>query len=183
MSISEEEIIRLLGSGNERDIHKGYKLLAKHYAQGLSYYIMKQLPDGSIKEVEDIRLESLTAFVMNVQKGKFRQEASIKTFLFRVAKNLCIQEFKNAKKIDLDTLMMQLLSENKDSQNSLDAKKILEQTMLKLTVKCQQLITAFYWRGWTHEEIGEELGKNSKAVKQQLYRCKEKLRELMGIKK
>jgi len=182
MVASDEEIIKLLKSEEARRLREGYQLLVHAHADGLTTYIKNQLTSGSIKGVGDIRMEAMTIFVMNVQQGKFRGEASIRTFLFRVAYNLCIKEYKAAKKLDLDTLIQRLQTDQTEESPFVGATEILGNALKQLSEKCQELIRAFYWSGWTQKDIASELGKNEKAVKQQLYRCKEKLKTLVKIK-
>lgn len=182
MTAIDAEIINLLKSIDDRQVRRGYQLLVQQYARNLTVYIRDRRPTDAIKAVEDIRMETLTIFVINVQQGKFREEASIKTYLLRVAKNLCFKEYKAEKKLDLDALMRRIYSSQTELPPSEKATEQLSGALKKLSAKCQEMIRLYYWRGWSQKEIAQELTTKEQAVKQQLYRCKEKLKNFLGIR-
>jgi RNA polymerase sigma factor (sigma-70 family) len=52
---------------------------------------------ASEQDAEDVFQETVIAFIDIVQKGKFRMESSIKTFLVSVARNIWRNEVKRSK--------------------------------------------------------------------------------------
>ena len=87
---SDEELIAMIKDDATPD--NAIVFLYNHHFENLRLYIQQN--QGSLQDAEDIFQEVIVAFIELVQKNKFRGEASIKTFLYSINKNMWLNELK-----------------------------------------------------------------------------------------
>jgi RNA polymerase sigma factor (sigma-70 family) len=82
----------IIAIGDPKSLNKAILFLYQQYSESTSSFIMGY--GGSRQDAEDVFQETVVSFIDVVKKGKFRMEASIKTFLVSVAKNIWLNEMK-----------------------------------------------------------------------------------------
>src|ERR1700730_14158057 len=87
---TDPELIAAIGE--PRDLNKAILFLYQQYSESTCSFIMGY--GGSRQDAEDVFQETVVSFIDVVKKGKYRMEASIKTFLVSVAKNIWLNEIK-----------------------------------------------------------------------------------------
>jgi RNA polymerase sigma factor (sigma-70 family) len=145
----------------------------------LEHYILQN--SGSADDAADIIQEVMLVFVKLVSEEKFRGEASIKSILYSISRNLWITELRKRKstsarneryegeKDQLDTNISDQISRNENLKFVLD---LFE----KLGEKCQQILTLFYFEEYSMKEICEKLDFSSDQVlRNKKYKCLQSL--------
>jgi RNA polymerase sigma factor (sigma-70 family) len=140
-------------------------------------------------EAASIYTDTILAFLENVRNHKFEGKSAIKTYLFQIFSNKCVDFLRktSTNKMSVhETQPMEdfILSMPDDTKNILQ-KLIAENdvTLLKdkinlLGDKCQQMLMA-WGEGFSDNKIAEDLGYQSANVaKVSRLRCLEKLKEL-----
>ena len=89
-SYSDEALLNALK--RTQDIDNAIRNIYKRYYGLLENYIINN--NGSKDDAADIIQETIVAFVEIVEQNKFRGEASIKSFLYAITRNLWLAELR-----------------------------------------------------------------------------------------
>jgi RNA polymerase sigma factor (sigma-70 family) len=77
---------------DKRNMDQAVRALYQEHAAVTRSFIMGR--GGSEQDADDIFQETVISFIDTVQKGKFRSESSIRTFLISISKNLWMNEMR-----------------------------------------------------------------------------------------
>jgi RNA polymerase sigma factor (sigma-70 family) len=176
-NLNDQEILEKINSKSELNQALS-QLYSSHYGM-LEHYIIQN--SGSVDDAADLIQEVMLVFVKLVSEGKFRGEASIKSFLYSICKNLWITELRKRKSTDarhqryegekdqLDTDISTQISKNENLKFVMD---LFE----KLGEKCKQVLTLFYFEELPMKEICEKLEFSSEQVlRNKKYKCLQSL--------
>ncbi|RJP70237.1 MAG: RNA polymerase sigma factor [Ignavibacteriales bacterium] len=109
-------------------------------------------------------------------KNIFREECSIKTWLFTITRNYCYditrKKKHSAEKIQEDFL---LPVNNPDYENLIS----LKEAMKELTPDQNEIIYLRDYEGYSYKEIAELTGQSLENVKIKLFRAKQSLRKIL----
>ena len=135
----------------------------------------------------DVYQDAYVIFYDNVMSGKIESfTSSISTYLFGIGKYLIFDQMRKNKKTVGDSYDISMVGEADEDMSTLEIDKpdeTPEQQLLRkyfgtLGKKCQELLTLFYYRGFTISEIVESENYNSEnVVKAAKSRCMKTLRE------
>lgn len=135
--------------------------------------------------------DTVLAVIHNIVSGKFEEKASLKTYLFRVFSNKCIDLLRNT------SINKQQVNKNTPSDDFLNAlpdkaRSALETLMDRykqstvfqyletIGEKCKEILL-YFEDGYSDKEIAELLAyQNAAVVKTTRHRCIEKMREKMS---
>ncbi|REG83558.1 RNA polymerase sigma factor [Algoriphagus antarcticus] len=139
---------------------------------------------GNDDEAKDIFQEAFLALWQNVKKGAFipTNQTAIQGYLFQVAKNKWLDwvrsaRFKRDQKHE-DSFFLNQSSE--PLEESLEDKyELVEQSFGKLGDDCQEILKSFYFLKKNMDEIATKFGWTPQTVKNNKYRCMEKLRKFV----
>jgi RNA polymerase sigma factor (sigma-70 family) len=132
--------------------------------------------------------DALLITIQHIQAGSFEQRCSLKTYIFRIYQNKCIDRLRagqSAKRQtnqaeELDPYLELLPDQQQDILRSLCTKyevDRLKQRIQLMDDRCKQIILA-WGEGYHDKEIAENLGYQSAAVaKTSRFRCLEKLKK------
>jgi RNA polymerase sigma factor (sigma-70 family) len=140
---------------------------------------------ASEQDADDVFQETVIAFINIVQNDKFRMEASIKTFLVSVARNIWRNEQK--KRLRTDFREQRFESGRPQSEdginewiNESEKKKQLRDLVDKLGEPCRKLLMLFYYEGLSIKEMLNYLPyENEQVVRNKKYKCLQQLTEIM----
>lgn len=132
--------------------------------------------------------DSVLAAVGTITSGTYEQRASIKTYLFQIFSNKCVdlsrKKTTNKSKVHQGTVWIDELPLPDESRNVLhrlmDAGQLdlVRAQIARLGEKCQTMLLR-WGEGYSDAEIASELEYNTEAVaKTSRLRCLQKLREL-----
>lgn len=176
---SDDELIRMITSG--RPIDKAVKFLYEHYFYVLSSYIGQH--HGSHEDAEDIFQETVLTFIELVQKGKFRGESSVKTFMYSINKNIWLNELKKrgrqmkrdekfGKEQELEDEGVSKYISNRESRATVYS--IID----SLGEVCRKILLAFYYENLSISDILKRLDyQNEQVVRNKKAKCMKSLEE------
>jgi RNA polymerase sigma-70 factor (ECF subfamily) len=187
MAMQDEEIIEGLLQRNhqrqvfERELYQKYNYFIN---EGCRKYNMNF--DDSFSAYSD----AVLSVIHNVINSSFASRSSLKTYLYKVYSNKCIDFIRkkttNKEKVNDSAMEPELLGQLPDSakiiiERLIDKQKIvaLKQYLAEIGEKCQKILLLFQ-DGYSDKEIAEQLAYNSASVaKVTRLRCLEKMRERM----
>lgn len=134
--------------------------------------------------------DAVLSVIHNVIEQNFGNRSSLKTYLFKVFSNKCIdfvrKKTTNKERVNVSAVEPEMLGQLPDSARIVVEKLIDNQKMLALKrylseigEKCKQILLLFQ-DGYSDKEIAEHLAYNSASVaKVTRLRCLDKIREKM----
>lgn len=132
--------------------------------------------------------DALLVTIQHIRLGSFEQRCSLKTYIYRIYQNKCIDRLRagqSAKRQtnqaeELDTYLESLPDQQQDILRNLCTKyevASLKQRIQLMDDRCKKIILA-WGEGYHDKEIAEDLGYQSAAVaKTSRLRCLEKLKK------
>lgn len=174
-----EDSIKNFKENNEIEIRKMYN---EHRSLFFGFARKYNITES---EIADIYQEAFLALRKHALSGKLQEvKCSLRTYLFGIGKYLIFNELKkNSKLVPLlpnseEIEEVVILEEEPLSYEQ----KLLQQNFKKLGKKCQQMLTMFYYRGLTNEEICKMEGyENEAVVRSQKSRCLKSLKEHIKV--
>jgi len=141
----------------------------------------------SEEENIDIYQDAYVIFYDNVTSGKVESfTSSISTYLFGIGKYLIFDQMKKNKRKVSSEFDLAIVGEEDEAISTLEIEtdeltaeqELLQKYFGTLGKQCQELLTLFYYRGFTINEIMEHATYNSEnVVKAAKSRCMKTLRE------
>lgn len=134
--------------------------------------------------------DAVLSVIHNVIDNSFASRSSLKTYLYKVFSNKCIDFVRKKttikEKVNVSAVEPDLLGQLPDSakiviERLIDKQKVvaLKQYLAEIGDKCRQILLLFQ-DGYSDKEIAEQLAYNSASVaKVTRLRCLEKMREKM----
>jgi RNA polymerase sigma-70 factor (ECF subfamily) len=187
---SDQQIMQSLSEGGN----------AKQRAEGelfqqYSYFIHEGMKKYSLQEEEafDAYSDTLLVAIESITNGSFEKRSSIKTFIYRVFNNKCVDAIRKKttnkssvnRTIDLPDTLMQLSDTAKSIVQQLVDKVDLEDMRRRVAgigETCKTLLTMFA-EGYSDKEIAAAMNyKTPEVVKTSRLRCMQKLRETYSVK-
>ncbi len=172
-----QDSIKYFKENNETELRKMYN---EHRTVFFGFARKYKMSDA---EIADIYQEAFLALRKHALSGKLLEvNCSLRTYLFGIGKFLIFNELKKKNKlVPLKTNESEIETvEIKEDAPLTFEQKLLQQNFKKLGKKWQQVLTMFYYRGLTNEEISKTLGYSSKDVaKSQKSRCLKSLKALV----
>jgi RNA polymerase sigma factor (sigma-70 family) len=143
-------------------------------------------------EASSIYTDTILAFIENVRNGRFEGKSSLKTYLFQIFSNKCVDFLRRntTNKMSIhDTQPIEdwHLTAPDESKNILQKLiseheiHVLKEKIKLLGEKCQQMLMA-WGDGFSDNKIAEELGyQTANVAKVSRLRCMDKLREMYRV--
>jgi RNA polymerase sigma-70 factor (ECF subfamily) len=187
---SDQQIIESLSAdGNTRRRAEG------ELFQQYSYFIQEGMKKYSLQEDEafDAYSDTLLAAIESITNGSFEKRSSIKTFIYRVFNNKCVDIIRKKttnkssvnRTVDLPDALMQLSDSAKSIVQQLVDKFDLQEMRNRIAnigETCRELLTMFS-EGFSDKEIAAAMKyKTPEVVKTSRLRCMQKLRETYIVK-
>ena len=177
---TDAELIAAIGE--PKDLNKAILFLYQQYSESTCSFIIGY--GGSRQDAEDVFQETVVSFIEVVKKGKYRMEASIKTFLVSVAKNIWLNEIKKRERSGAREKLFESTRDQKEADVShhiadLEKKRQLRDLVYKLGEPCQKILLLFYYENLSMKEIVDHLPyENEQVVRNKKYKC---LQQLTGM--
>lgn len=143
---------------------------------------------GTEIEAKDIFQDGIIKFYQYTINGKFREECSIKTYLYTICRGLWLNELKRLGRkntiyrdlitpIDLEVekeTPLKILLKN-------EGKSFFDDLLTPFRTSCQEIIRLYYYHNKSMKEIAEIRGlKNEEVAKSQKYKCMQELKKHVG---
>lgn len=182
---TDQEIIDSLLSNREPD--KAIRQLYRLYYEFLAKYIVNN--NGNQDDAQDIFQDVIMAFVNLVKAGKFRGEASIKTFLFSLNRNMWLNELKKRGRTQVREMNYGKSSDKPEQgiNMALEAKEAnaeLLKLMSELGDTCKKILLLYYFENQSMKEILASLNyENEQVVRNKKYKCLKRLEQMITSNK
>ena len=169
---------------DKMELDKAIMYIYQQYSETVSSFITNN--GGSQQDAQDIFQETVVAFIDIVKKDKYRMEASIKTFLVSIAKNIWYNELK---KRERSGQREKLFERGRDTSemdvshyiSDREIKQELRELLDKLGESCKKILILFYYENMAMKEIVTHLHyENEQVVRNKKYKC---LQQLTGLVK
>lgn len=163
-NLNENVLVSLAKKGN----HDAFISLLKNVEDRLykvAYII-------SPNEADDIIQETFLQAYLSIKK--FKGKSSFYTWIYRIMMNIIYK--RNRKKKPL------VKNINITSQNDEELKEKIRDTLKKLHPKLNEIITLFYFEGYSIKEISQILNIKEGTVKSRLFKGKKILKKLLEEK-
>jgi RNA polymerase sigma factor (sigma-70 family) len=177
---TDAELIAAISAG--RELNDAIRFIYQQYSQATSSFIMQH--GGSEQDADDIFQETVVAFIEVVQKGKYRGEASVKTFLNSIARNYWFNEIKKRDRSGLRDKQFELSRDKNEADVShyiseMERKRQLRELVDQLGESCRKVLLLFYYENLSMKEMVEHLPyDNEQVVRNKKYKC---LQALAGL--
>lgn len=132
----------------------------------------------TVRDAEDIFQEALLIFCRKMEDASFKLEVEPIFFV----RQTCIFLWYNQARKEQKTPMFELTSDvpqlDEDWMEKEERISKIEHVIEKLGEQCRSILTLFYGKKWSMEEIAKKVGlRNEKVVKAQKYRCIQKVKD------
>lgn len=149
------------------------------YSDNLLFYI-----NGYVKNIsvaEDILSEVFLKLVIHAKR--FREESSIKTYLYRIATNASIDYIRKQSRRSRVVLeeCYELYDESQELEKIVinnEQKRELHEAMQQLKAEYRNALFLVYFEGLSYVEAAKILGCSAKQVNNSIYRAKQSLRSI-----
>jgi RNA polymerase sigma factor (sigma-70 family) len=179
--LSDADVLELLA--DPRTDREPIRFLYETHFESLSSFIIHN--SGDYDDAQDIFQEVLVAFIQLVRTNKFRGEASIKTFLFSLNRNIWYNELKRRKRaIDRNKNYDRLSRSDEEVVDRVIENREANQEILKLLESlgenCKKVLLLYYYENRSMKEILSELDyENEQIVRNKKYKCMKKLEQMI----
>ena len=153
--------------------------LISDYREGLVLYLSSFI--GTFCTAEEIAEE--TFLKLYVDKPKFSEKCSFKTWLYTIGKNLAVdhmRKFSKQREVPLDD--MYDVSDRENIENNhirSEDKRQLLRAMKQLKEEYRQVLYLVYFENFSNTEAAAIMGKSERQIRNLLYRSKETLRKIL----
>jgi len=184
------EVIRNLADGElmeairlGKGLDAAIKLVYRDHFESMAWLVKNN--NGSQQDAEDIFQEVVVSFIELVQKGKFRGESSVKTFLFSMTKNTWLNELKKRGRTGARELKYEKAKDQQEMDVShfiaeQEAKKQVMDVVGQLGDTCKKILVMFYYENLSMKEILVNLEyENEQVVRNKKYKCLKQLEQMI----
>jgi RNA polymerase sigma factor (sigma-70 family) len=174
--LKDKDIIEAIKAGNNKD----RKALEEVYRFMLPR-IRKLINTGTEKEenAKDVLQEALLVFYKHVLTNKFDEQYEIAGFIYRVAKNLWLNQLKKDQRfVELKPETIENIKDTNilDQIGTKERKELVQKLFDQLDEKCKELITYSLYEELSMKEVAEKTGHTSaNAATVAMHRCKKYL--------
>lgn len=161
--------------------HEAFKQLIKKFEPQVAATVIGML--GHVPETEDVGQETFIRFYRSLDK--FRGDASVGTYLTRIAINLCLNEIKKRKRqrnlySSRSGESIENIPDTHSAANQREAAKIAHWGLQKLPAKFKAVMVLRLIDGYSTEETARILNLPLGTVLSRLARGQQKLREILA---
>jgi RNA polymerase sigma factor (sigma-70 family) len=174
-SISDNTLLDKL----KNEDNASFEVLYKFYFPSIATYIAHNF--GSTEDAEDIFQEAIIVLLQKVRQTDFVLTASLKTYLFAIARNLWLKRLRDNKLITVDNF------DNYQGQSETIAFELkVEPTkeekvaswMTKITENCQRILKAIFFYKESMGSLMQKMGwKNKHTAANQQYKCIQQIKK------
>ncbi len=180
----------VLASRHQDDCEAFDEIVAR-YKDGIYNYIWRMVSNRD--DAEDLAQEVFVRAFTSMKS--FRRESNVKTWLYRIATNLCIDRYRRANiekqlitplerstDCDDEAKPVDVPDATYDPQRTYDRTELqaeVQQALLKLPDKLRSAIILYDIEGMTYEEIAETFSCPIGTVKSRIFNARAQLRKLL----
>lgn len=168
VEVSDKNLLDQLRAGGDQ----GFEWLYRHCYPSIEQFVIRN--SGSQDQAKDLFQETLLIVLTNIQNPAFELTSSLKTYVFAISKNLWLSQVKKSVRwtglADADELGGVMTPV--ELTTSLTAYETVMAILAKLTVHCQALLSAIFFRRKEMADIVQDDGYASMhSAQNQKYKC------------
>jgi len=165
--------MELLQAWRTGDRGAGNALFKRHF-NSVYRFFRNKVDEG----IEDLVQRTFTACVEG--RDRFRDESTLRTYLFAIAHNILKEHFRRAKRttepLDLEDVSIVDLGASPTSVLAArDEESLVVQSLRKIPIASQEILELFYWEQLTGAELGQVLGVPEDTARSRLRRARQQL--------
>ena len=182
--LSDAELIHAFRQGDET----AFEELVRRYQRAVSNVVYLTL--GDRQEVQDLTQEVFIRAYKSL--SRFDENATLYSWLYRIAVNLCIDEIRRRKirkTLSLDLMSESALERERKSKEShfsssaelfkAEKRDVILKALEKLSPAYRAALVLREYENMAYEDIAESLGITVQAVKSRIFRARQEMRELL----
>src|SRR5690554_2862336 len=175
--LSDQDVIEGIAKGSTSEL----EYLYTSYFPMVFKLITKN--NGSEDDAKDIFQEAVIVLYDRVNSGDFVLSSKLKTFLYSVCRRLWLKRLSKNDRMSFNVQeheeIVAVESDLLEYQLKEDQFLLMEQSLHLLGEPCQTIISDFYLRNLSMQEICEKFGyTNADNAKTQKYKCLQRLKKL-----
>lgn len=180
-SLTDTDLLAGIETGH--DIERAMRFVYQTHYRMMEHYVVNH--GGDKDEAADLIQEIMVLFIEMVQKGRFRGETSVKSFLYTLTKNQWISELRKRdvdvkRKEDFEIGLDKFEEDVSQFMTYKEAQKSILVLFDSLGAGCKQVLTLFYYENLSVKEIVEQTGyENEQNVRNRKYKCLKELTDLV----
>lgn len=174
----------------QNEDYEAFNEIVERYKDGVYNYIWRMISNRD--DVDDLAQEVFVRAFGSIKR--FRQESNLRTWLYRIASNICIDKYRRSapekalrvpfeRETDDDSWEpIELPDSSLDPSRIFDQKELrveIDEALLKLPEKLRSVIVLYDLESLSYEEIAETLGCPLGTVKSRLFKARMQLRALL----
>ncbi|MBI3656566.1 MAG: sigma-70 family RNA polymerase sigma factor [Acidobacteria bacterium] len=142
---------------------------------------------------EDLTQQVLMKVLASLRADKFAGRASLKTYIYEIAKNTCIdqirEKYRKQRGSSIEDLNCELASADENPYGHLlqmERHQRLAEAMRHAAPACRKLWVMIFQEKFSYREIAAQMDTTEGAVKQNVFRCNRRLMDWLkpaGVKK
>ncbi len=139
---------------------------------------------GTQEDAEEVFHNALFQLITRAKVGGVQINSSFEAYVFTVCKNLWLKELSNRKKVVRNDSVFELkANEDMDLVSIIQQERweLFEETLLKLTKNCSELLKAYFKKVPYNEIIKKFSYSSENTAFQRIFKCKKKLAELIKV--
>jgi RNA polymerase sigma factor (sigma-70 family) len=136
---------------------------------------------GTEQDADDIFQETIVSFIDIVQKGKFREESTIGTFLISISKNIWYNEIRRRQRAGNREKIFEMDRNQEEGPvtetiHEREMKQQLNMLLQELGESCRRILSLFYYENLSMKEIVSQMHyENEQVVRNKKYKCLQQL--------
>jgi len=175
--LSDDDLVTAIKTNEKMDMALDF--VYKNYYQMLKTIILTN--NGNEADAEDMIQEVLVAFIDMVKRGKYRGEASVKSFLYTMTRNMWLTELRKRSSESRRNIYFETEKDDveKDISHYLiynEGLQLVSQLFEQLGDVCKKVLTLFYFKGLSMKEMLEHVNyENEQVLRNKKYKCQREL--------
>lgn len=175
---TDEKIIEGVLQGKPEALNVLYKL----YFPVIHKFILNN--NGTDEEAKDVYQEGIIAVYQNIQKGTFKQESKLKTYLYSICRRIWLTELKKkgnftGKIQDYENKLEVPPEVEAEMNDNHEEYKLMNNCLAQLGEPCQTILHDFYISRLSMQDIADKMNyTNMENAKTQKYKCLQRLKKL-----
>ena len=175
--VTDNELVRRAASGDG----KAWVGLVDRHLPALVSFAWYKL--GSHAEAEDVAQETMLRLSKKAQTWQ-PDGASLRTWLYRVASNLCIDRQRMRQIDSLDDVSEDMVIELKpNNDRAIDISRLVRRALTALPERQQTVLILVYYEGFRIKEAAEVMGISEHATESLIARARRSMRKALEPEK
>lgn len=174
MSRTDQELIGDFQAGDDL----AFVVIYNRYKHDLVFFCYKMLQDQTV--AQDIAQE--TFLKVYLKRDSLHCNENFKSYLFTIARNLCLNQLRNRKNtvnIDDDKPLLNYLIAEDQNSKAIEKNDILNRALFSLSNDYREMVLLRDYEGFSYQEIAAVTHASVSAVKSKLFKARQKLREIL----